>query len=427
MNLKIFAVALGLASVGVAAEPDTEGPPDRLVGEVLERSPDLRAAKLRWEALAKRPEIVGALPDPMLSYGHWLRSVETRVGALDNRIALSQKFPAWGKRKLAASKAEKEALVAMWEYQTLARRLILRTRLAWFDRLRVKETRHVLSEELNVLRSLERTAIARYESGKVQQQDVIKVQLAATGITNHLHGLRQQEQTALAQLNALLNRQPDSSVAVSGPWPEDLLPEQSALIDLAIQYRQELKAAGVTVERDEIASQLARKQRLPDITVGVDYTQVSGARFGRPPDGGKDAVMGFFSINIPLWRGKLKAQEEEAELRLEASRQSQENLASQVAADVFDAWQRTAVAGDQIQLYDTGLIPQAERSLGAALTSYQAAKGNFLDVLDAQRALLTLRLGLIMSQWDRARGLSQLERAIGVDLDKLKTLNSSEK
>ena len=84
--------------------------------------------------------------------------------------------------------------------------------------------------------------------------------------------------------------------------------------------------------------------------------------------------------------------------------------------------QRTQIAGDQIRLYDEALLPQAEQSLRAALSSYQAARGSFLDVLDAQRMLLNFRMGKILSQGDRARGLSQLERAVGVDLEELKTL-----
>lgn len=432
-TITILMTTLLSALVGAlsAAEPDapswTRAAPATLedvIESTLRANASLRSAQDRWRALEKRPDIVRALPDPMLSYGHWLRSVETRVGAMENRIALSQRFPAPGKRSLGARKAGLEALAAMWEYQTLARSLILKVRLAWYDRLRILETREVLQEELSVLRSLERTAIARYETGQAQQQDVLKAQLAATSITNRLHGLRQQEETARTQLNALLNRPPDTTLPMDAAWLETPLPRLQMLIDAATRYRQELKAAGVAIERDEVAAQLARRDRWPDITVGVDYTQLAGARFGAPPDSGKDAVMGWFGINIPLWRGKLKAQQEEADLRLKASKNSHDNLVSEVASEVQDAWRRAQVAADQIRLYDEGLLPQAEQTLSAALSSYQAVKGGFLDVLDAQRVLLNFRIGKIMSQWDRARGMAHLERAVGVDLEELKTLKS---
>ena len=72
-----------------------------VVNQVLHNNPSLTAARQQWQALQQRPEIVRALPDPMLTYGYWLRSVETRVGANNNRLALSQKFPLAGKRTLA--------------------------------------------------------------------------------------------------------------------------------------------------------------------------------------------------------------------------------------------------------------------------------------------------------------------------------------
>jgi len=133
--------------------------------------------------------------------------------------------------------------------------------------------------------------------------------------------------------------------------------------------------------------------------------------------------MGFFSINVPLWRGKLRAQQREAEKRLDASREAAANARSEVLAEVRDAWFRAKLGQDQVSLYETSLIPQAEQSLASAQAGYQAARVGILDVLDSQRALLGLRLGLVMTRTDLAKALAQLERSIGVDLEKLSTLD----
>ncbi len=86
-----------LLSGAVNAEPL-----DDLLVQALRQNPELEAARLKWEAMQERPRIAGSLPDPMLSYGHFFQNVETRVGAQNQRIGLSQRIPFPGKLSLAA-------------------------------------------------------------------------------------------------------------------------------------------------------------------------------------------------------------------------------------------------------------------------------------------------------------------------------------
>ncbi|MGH9548714.1 MAG: TolC family protein, partial [Terriglobales bacterium] len=97
---------------------------DTVVRQVLADNPQLNSARLKWEAMKERPRIAGSLPDPTLSYGYFFDNVETRVGAQNQRVGLSQKIPFPGKLSLAAKRARQEALQSFWQYQTLARELI---------------------------------------------------------------------------------------------------------------------------------------------------------------------------------------------------------------------------------------------------------------------------------------------------------------
>jgi outer membrane protein, heavy metal efflux system len=161
---------------------------------------------------------------------------------------------------------------------------------------------------------------------------------------------------------------------------------------------------------------LARKDRLPDFTVGVDYTQVNPNIFSNPPDNGHDAVIGSISVNVPIWFGKLNAQEREARKNLAASRETQQNIVNDVEADVRDAWFLATTARDQVELYRQNLLPQAQQTYDASRAGYEASKTSFIDFLDTERSLLNFRLGLITSETDLAKALAKLERAIGLDL-----------
>jgi outer membrane protein, heavy metal efflux system len=390
---------------------------EQVVSRVLSNSPALAAARHKWQAMKEQPDISRALPDPMLTYGYWFQNVETRVGAMNQRVAASQELPFFGKRSLAADKATQEALLAMWEYQTLARDLVLHAKTAYYDLYRVDRSREILTVQLQLLDPIVKTAQSRYESGKANQQDVLKAQVATTEIQNRLLDLTQQRKTALARLNALRNVAPGTELNVSPTLETAPLPSREQAFEIAQQYRQELQAAGVAIQRDEIALNLAKKDRWPDFTFGVDYTQINPNIYQNPPDNGQDAVQGFVSINIPLWFGKLRAERREAEERLEASRAAEANAKTMVSADVQEAWFRAQVSRDQLTLYETSLLPRAEQTFDASRAGYETAKVSFIDLLDSERALLSFRLGQVMSETDFANAMALLERTVGVDLN----------
>ena len=389
---------------------------ESLTAEVLEKNPAFEAARLKWEAMKERPRIAGSLPDPMLSYGHFFQNVETRVGAQNQRLGISQRIPFPGKLSLAARRARQEAVQAFWQYQTLGRDLILRAKFAYYDLHRVDEMRRILREQRDLYAQAIESARSKYEAGTVQQQDVLKAQLASAEIEKRLLELVQLRETAQARLNALRSAPAGTALQTTARLSLASLPSLGRASALAAQYRQELKEADVVIERNETSLALARRDRLPDFTVGLDYTQVNPNIFSNPPDNGQDAVMGSISVNVPIWFGKLNAAEREARKNLAASRESARNAANNVDADVRDAWFQATTARDQVALYRQNLLPQAEQTFESSRASYEAGKGSFIDFLDTERSLLNFRLGLVGSATELAKALAALERAIGIDL-----------
>ena len=397
-----------------------------VIEEVLSANFALKAAKLRWESAQARPKIVGALPDPMLTYGYFFRNVETRAGPMNQKVVVSQKFPFPGKRSLAADRAEAEAAVAMWEYQTKERSLILKTKLAYYELQQVVALRAIYRNELELLDAIIEVARARYESGLGEQQELLKASIATTKVRQRLLDIYQQERTALARLNALSNNPPESTISVDQRFEQSQLPPKSMAIAVAEVYRQELQAAGVAIERDELSVSLAKKNQWPDISIGVEYTEVDDSIVPGSPDSGDDAVMGFISINLPIWRGKLRAEKVEAEKKLAASRETASDMRVEIIAEVNTDWFNAKIREEKIELYHSDLIPQAEQSFESVQAGYRAARVSFLDVLDSQRVLFSIRLGLVTANTDFAKSLARLERSVGVDLERISHLGLSD-
>ncbi len=416
-----LAASEGAASTGKSrvSSPTDAAKLEALKRDVLENNPALQAAKAKWEAKQERPRIVRSLPDPKLTYGHFFENVETRVGAMSDQIKLAQKIPFPGKLSLAEKKARKEALMAMWEYQSLTQKLIRKVKLAYYDLYRLAGFEDVLNQELEVLSFIIETARARYESGQGQQQDVLKAQLMRTDLQNRLLALDEQRQAALARLNALRDQPQESPFQTSKELDLPTVPKKQKALAVAEQYHQQLQASGVAIDRDEINLKLAKKERWPDFTVGAKYTRVNDRVDASPPDDGQDAVMGFVSINIPLWFGKLNAREREARRKLESSRQAESDLRNTVLAEAQSAWFQVDVNRDQVTLFEETLLPQAEQTFDASRAGYEAGKVSFIDLLDSERLLLKYRLGLITARTTLAKSIARLEQAIGAEIQHL--------
>lgn len=425
--MKKIAFVLLLAIIPCAIAGTTQNDSlSRVIEEVLSANFALKAARLRWESAQARPKIVGALPDPMLTYGYFFRNVETRAGPMNQKVVVSQKFPFPGKRSLAADRAEAEAAVAMWEYQTKERSLILKTKLAYYELQQVVALRAIYRNELELLDAIIEVARARYESGLGEQQELLKASIATTKVRQRLLDIYQQERTALARLNALSNNPPESTISVDQRFEQSQLPPKSMAIAVAEVYRQELQAAGVAIERDELSVSLAKKNQWPDISIGVEYTEVDDSIVPGSPDSGDDAVMGFISINLPIWRGKLRAEKVKAEKQLAASRETASDMRTEIIAEVNTDWFNAKIREEKIELYHSDLIPQAEQSFESVQAGYRAARVSFLDVLDSQRVLFSIRLGLVTANTDFAKSLARLERSVGVDLERISHLGLSD-
>ncbi len=421
--MKRTIVVLLLATMPYALAGITQdGSLSSVVEEAVSANLALKAAKLRWESLQARPKIAGALPDPMLTYGYFFRNVETRVGPMNQKFVGSQKFPFPGKRSLAATRAEKEATVAMWEYQTQERSLILKVKLAYHELQQVAALRTIFRDELQLLDALLEAARARYETGMGEQQELLKASLAVSELRQRLLDLDRQERTALARLNALSGNPPQRAITVDQQFEQSALPPEAMATAVAEVYRQELQAAGVATERDELSVSLAEKNRWPDLSIGLEYIDVGDSIVPGSLDSGEDALMGFISFNLPIWRGKLRAEKTEAERRLAASRETASDVRAEIIAEVNTAWFHAKIREEQIELYHSDLIPLAEQSLESVRAGYRAARVGFLDVLDSQRVLFSLRLGLVTADTDFAKSLARLERSVGVDLERIPRL-----
>ena len=389
-----------------------------LIQEVLKNNPEVKAAYGEWQAALERVIHVKSFPDPMFSYSHFGRSIETRLGPQRNKFSLSQKIPFFGKLSLKGKIAERRAFVLEEHYSQVRADVILKVKEAYFSLYWIEKVIQISQEEKEVLKRLARISQKKYETGLANQQDILKVQLEISKVEEKILNLSQGRRALMSRLNALLYRPPEAEIGDIGDLEIQPITENlEALYQMAKERRPELRKVRRLVERNEESLKLAKKNYYPDFTVMFDYIDIGGGSTDHPRDG-RNAWMGSVSISIPLWRKKLHAAKAEAMLHLEASKDVYSNIQNETFSMINELYHEAKTAEEQVRLYKYSLLPQAEQSFKASEVGYLAGKVDFLNLLDSERMVLTIRTGYHKALADYSKSLSRLERIVGRDLVK---------
>ena len=188
----------------------------------------VQAARLEWEAALQRVPQVSALPNPVLSYGHFIEPVETRVGPQKRRLGLKQSLPWFGTLGLKGDVAEAEARAARARYQSARLALDRDVIAAYADLFYLNAAIDVTESNILLLSKWEDVLRTRYSTGSVNYSDLIKVQVELGILQDALAGRRDQHQAAEARLAALLNLPPHTDFSRPTALPE---PEAPAPLD----------------------------------------------------------------------------------------------------------------------------------------------------------------------------------------------------
>ncbi len=396
-----------------------------LIQESLSQNPNVKAARNEWQAALEVIPQAKSLPDPILGYSYFGRSIETRLGPQRNKVSLSQMFPYFGKLSLKGKIADKRALILEEQYNGIKLDTILKVKKAffslfWFDRA-IKITR----EEKGVIERLAKIAQMKYETGKASQQDVLKAQLEISKVLDKILILDQGRKAIAAGLNALLDRLPDSHFGEVAEFEvPELRVELEKLYGWAKEMRPEIRKAQHFIGKNEESLKLAKKNYFPDFKLMVDYIDIGGGSTTNIKDG-RNSWMASIGINIPVWRAKLHAAEAEAVISLKASKDRFKDVENVTLSQVNELFFEVKTAQDQFELYKYSLLPQAEQTFKASEIGYLTGKVDFLNLLDSERMVLLIKIGYFKTISDLGKGLAKLERVIGKDLtDKQQTYSS---
>ena len=385
-----------------------------LLAALPERNPGVRTAFHGWRADLEMASSARRLPDPVLRYGWFAEPIETRVGPMRQRAEVTQMFPWFGTTGLRGDVqvAAARAAEANWRAALLRAEESLRS--VWAERVYLERSIGVTEASAALLERMEATARRRYAAGEAPQSAVLKAQLELERLREDLRSLQAQRAPLMARVNALVDRAPTAPLAEAAEF-EPVLPPASAdsLRGVLVARNPELAALTHKAEREETRRALANKDRLPDFTIGAEYTDIGEARVPGVPDSGKDAWVLKGAVTVPLWFGSYAAAERSAEARREAALDEGRSREGELLAALETTLYRLDDADRRERLYATSLLPRARQSVAVLERAFAAGEASFLDLLDAQRTQLEFERQHERARADRAVQAAALDRLTG--------------
>ena len=364
--------------------------------------PRVEAAYYDWLAWVERITSARSLPDPQLTFQMDIQGAVTSL-----MPGLMGSIPWPEKLRVGAQIASAESQAKYFAFQAAVLDSAFEVKRAYYQLYFLAEKIRVNREMLQLLGDLEKLAQAQNEVGKATLQDVLRAGIEKDRLRTELANLEDSRDSLMAQFKAALGMKAGEPTP---PMPQhfestplDLTAEK--LFETALAQNARLKAMEAEVRAAEASAILARKERLPDFSLGFMADVKANPVLYRLP-GAPGA------LSLPIWRDKIAAQiaEAQANKRSAQARLSAEQIA--LAADFAEKTFLYREATRNLALLNEQLLPKARQSLEVARSGYLAGQVDFLNLTDSQRTLLGFELDRVESAAQREVVLAELSLII---------------
>ncbi|MDD2852031.1 MAG: TolC family protein [Desulfuromonadaceae bacterium] len=415
--LALLIVITASSAVTWAAEPTQ--PSENLatlVSAALTNNPELKSSQARWQMFASKAAQASALEDPMLMFK--LQNLLVReplsLGGNDPTtakvIGISQQLPFWGKRAIKQEIAQYEAESYKWAIEERKLELARMVKETYYQLWNTDKSLEIIDKNLHILADFVTIAESKYSVGQGVQQDIYKANLEKSKLLDMQITLRQQRKSLEANLNYLLYRPGNTPVGMVADFDLPQITLSAAQLNAtALEKRPQVKSLDSLASRGEASHRLAQKEFYPDFNLSAEY-MFRQAAMGDP---GYDMFTVGVTFNLPLQRERRHSMLAESSSETNMATEELNGLKNNITLTINDTLAQMERRRNMVELYEGGIIPQAEQSLESAVISYRVNKVDFLTLLDGRMTLFNYERELYESQAEYMMGLARLEATVG--------------
>ncbi len=377
------------------------------ISTALKHNPLILSSLEQHQASLARIHQAKAWTQPSLNYDSDLQpSFFNFKNAGETYLGVSQLFEFPGKQSVRGKIASRESDEILAEIDLLKLDLTFQVKQAFYGLLLAQEKLTYAERNRELAQDFLEKAELKYEAGDVAQVEVLRARVEAATAANEVRTATTDVRLAKATLNYLLSRKKYAPIEIVGKLKKEPIQlDIDRLLDRALLTRPEMRKINVSLERENLQKKSAHMSYLPDLELGVNRHRVEG-------EGAWWDVT--LSVPIPLffWQPK-KGEIAESEANIRALQKEADHIKNTIALEVEEAYTNAVTAENQIRLFETEILSQAEEVYNMFLFSYQEGEIGSIELIAARRTLLESAQSYADALFNYEAALAALERSIG--------------
>lgn len=407
IRLRGLAAAGALLLFSALASASTRLTLEEALGAILQHNPEIATARQHRAIAAAEVRVAGMRPNPeaTISTGNW----QSRTGATSRgtaaQLGLSQLVELPAVRASRARAAQHGVSAADFNADGVRVDVGFDARTAFFDLLKRQEDGRLAAENLALLTAIQARVRSRVAVGEAPKLELVRAESEVLAARTAAESANLQIEEARGLLRRLSgNALPPQFEAVGSLPALPALPEFSMLQQQLLDANPRLKALNAEYDRMRARVDHERALRTPQPTISLMQAQDPETR---------QTLVGV-GLPLPLWNrreGQIALAQSHADLALtqiDAQR-------AQLLRELDAAYARASIMQRQVQTFEGGLLASAEAALKVAESAWRFGERGFLEVLDAQRTLRSVRRDYNQARFERHAAWMALERLQGKD------------
>lgn len=446
----------------------------RYIETAAKNSPLVKQKYYEYQAALQKIPQAGALQDPELSLGIFLKPMELVEGRQAGEASLMQMFPWFGVLRNARDEMSLMANARYEEFRDSKLQVYYDVQRTWYELYKLRKNIEISNKNMEILKSIENIALVRYkaapsgnESGFQQAQrpypgsaasqggtqggmtgmpgntssnaasaqqpsmnsvsmggpvsgtslsDLYRIKIEISDLENKIALLKDQERSVTAGFNGLLNRPPLFPVFSADTLVTDTL--KMSLNEVADSIMSGNPMLGmINYERKsyDARKKMVKGMGYPMIGLGINYSLINKNEMSASGMNGKDMVMPMVRMTLPVYRKKYKAMQKEAELLSLSTGENYAGTSNNLQTEYYQAVQMYQDARRRIRLFGDQ-YQLASKSLELELKSYSATGSDLTDVLRVRQQKLEYELNRIQAEADLNTAVAWIKRLMASDI-----------
>lgn len=339
------------------------------------------------------------LPNPELS---WLTEDTGSRGEVT--VQVTQAVQLGGKRGARVGVASQEQQIASLQFEQELNQLRADVIEAFYTALLAQERVELAKQNQSLAERSLVVASTRVKAGRASPIEERRSQVQLAEIALELNRAQRDQRIAYQALSQLMGNSSNTFSRVEGNFYYFPPVPQTAHLIEHLDSTNLLRLATLQINQQESVVALEKANRIPDLSVTVGNKRIG--------EDNRDVIVLGLSMPLPLFdrnQGNIYA----ASQKVGQAQDLRNATELKLQAETQQALTQWSTASISVESLVKEIIPATQENLTNITRGFEAGKFGFIDVLDAQRTLLSARIEYVQAATDVIQAWAKIERIYG--------------